>query len=77
MDKCQNFYEVLSPEDVKKIHLAALRIVEEIGLCLPFQEALELYDAVGGQVDFDKKTVRIPASLIENSLWNVKDSNHY
>jgi len=68
MDKRPNYYEVLTPEDVKKIHLTALRIVEEIGLCLPFKEALDLYDAAGAQVDFDKQTVRIPASLIESSF---------
>ena len=68
MDKRTNFYEVLTPGDVKKIHLTALRIVEEIGLCMPFQEALDLYDAAGAQVNFDKQTVRIPASLIENSF---------
>ena len=68
MDRRPNFYQVLTPEDVKKVHLTALRIVEEIGLCMPFQEALELYDGAGAQVDFDKKTVCIPASLIENSF---------
>ena len=71
MDKRPNFYEVLTPEDVKKIHLTALRIGEEVGLCLPFQEALDLYDAAGAQVDFDRQTVRIPASLIENSLKKI------
>ncbi len=68
MDRRPNFYEILTTEDEKKIHLTALRIVEEIGLCMPFQEALELYDAAGAQVDFDKQTVRIPAGLIENSF---------
>jgi len=71
VDKRPNYYEVLTPEDVKKIHLTALRIAEEIGLCMPFQEALDLYDAAGAQVDFDKKTVRIPASLIENNLKKI------
>ncbi|MGD2270357.1 MAG: trimethylamine methyltransferase family protein [Desulfobacterales bacterium] len=71
MDRRSNYYEVLIPEDVKKIHLTALRIAEEIGLCMPFKEALELYDAAGAQVDFDKKTVRIPSSLIENSLKKI------
>jgi trimethylamine--corrinoid protein Co-methyltransferase len=68
MDNHQKFYEILCPEDVKKVHLTALRIAEEIGLCLPFQEALDLYDAAGAQVNFDKQTVRIPASLIESSF---------
>lgn len=71
MDNRPNFYEVLTPEDVKKIHLTALRILEEVGLCLPFQEALELYDAAGAQVDFDRQTVRIPAGLIENNLKKI------
>ena len=71
MDNRPNFYEVLTPQDVKKIHLTALQIVEEIGLCMPFQEALDLYDAAGAGVDFDKQTVRIPAGLIENSLKKI------
>jgi trimethylamine--corrinoid protein Co-methyltransferase len=35
---------------------------------MPFQEALELYDAAGAQVDYDNAAVRIPASVIENSF---------
>jgi trimethylamine--corrinoid protein Co-methyltransferase len=71
LDRRPNFYNVLAPEDVKKIHLTALRIGEEVGLCLPFQEALDLYDAAGAQVDFDRQLVRIPASLVENSFKKI------
>jgi len=71
MDRRPNFYEVLTPEDTKKIHLTALRIAEEVGVCLPFQEALDLYDAAGAQVDFDRQTVRIPAGLVENNLRKI------
>lgn len=62
------FLDILRPHEAIKIHQTALRVVEEVGLVLPYQEALERLHDAGAIVDFDKQTARIPASVVENAL---------
>ena len=59
------FLEVLTEDQVRQIHLTALRVLEEVGLWLPCREALELFDDAGARVNFAAQTVRIPAHLVE------------
>jgi len=66
-----NFLEVLKPDQVREIHLTALRLMEEVGLLLPYQEVLERLNDAGAQVNFDDQTVRIPAYLVESSIQKM------
>ena len=60
--------EVLSPEEVQKIHDATLWIIEHVGVRFPSRRALEIWEANGATVDHDKKIVRAKPQLIEDAL---------
>src|SRR5512138_3276662 len=60
--------EVLTTEEVKKIHEATLWIIEHVGVRFPSQRALEIWEANGAQVDREKKIVRVKGEVIEEAL---------
>ncbi len=60
--------EVLTTEEVKKIHEATLWTIEHVGVRFPSQRALEIWEANGAVVDHDKKLVRVKGEVIEAAL---------
>jgi trimethylamine---corrinoid protein Co-methyltransferase len=60
--------EVLSKEDVRKVHEAVLEILKDPGVKVEHEEALEIFKRGGADVDSEKKVARIPASLVEYAL---------
>jgi trimethylamine--corrinoid protein Co-methyltransferase len=60
--------EILTPQEVKKIHDATLWIIEKIGVRFPSKRALEIWAAHGAEVDGEKMVVRARAELIEEAL---------
>lgn len=60
--------EILSPEEIDRIHLTTLDIVEKVGVCFPSQNALEIWESNGAQVDWDSSVVKIPSNLLEEAL---------
>ncbi|MEA1997391.1 MAG: trimethylamine methyltransferase family protein, partial [Gemmatimonadota bacterium] len=58
----------MQDNDLEKIHAAALRILEEVGIKVPLAEALTIYKQGGAGIDPDKQTVRITAKMIEKAL---------
>ena len=60
--------EVLTQEDVKKIHEATLQIIETVGVRFPSKRALEIWEANGAEVDHEKKIVRVKPQMIEDAL---------
>jgi len=44
--------EILSPEEIDRIHLTTLEIVEKVGVRFPSQNALEIWESNGAQVDW-------------------------
>ena len=60
--------EVLSEEQLHRLHVAALDILEEVGVKFPLPEAMKLFDAAGAEVDYDAKTVKIPYYLVEECI---------
>ena len=60
--------EVLTPQEVKKIHDATLWIIEKVGVRFPSIRALQIWAANGAEVDADKMVVRAKADLIEQTL---------
>ncbi|MBN2386485.1 MAG: trimethylamine methyltransferase family protein [Anaerolineales bacterium] len=60
--------EVLTPEEVQKIHAATLRIIETVGVRFPSVRALEVWAAHGAEVDRDRQVVRARPELIEAAL---------
>ena len=60
--------EVLTTEEVKRIHEATLWIIENVGVRFPSKRALEIWEANGARVDREKKIVRAKGDLIEEAL---------
>jgi len=60
--------EILTPQEVKKIHEATLWIIEKVGVRFPSKRALEIWAANGAQVDHEKMIVCAKAELIEKAL---------
>jgi trimethylamine--corrinoid protein Co-methyltransferase len=57
--------EILSADQVETIHLASLRILEEIGVEVWSERALDRLAAAGAGVDRAKRHVRIDGALVE------------
>lgn len=60
--------EILTTEEVQKIHDATLWIIEHVGVRFPSKRALEIWEANGADVDHEKKIVRAKPQLIEDVL---------
>ncbi len=59
---------LLSDDDVKNIHQAALQILEQVGLWLPNQEVLEILEGAGGTIDHEKQVAKYPAAMVEKAI---------
>lgn len=60
--------EILSLEDVTRIHQATLEVIEQVGVRFPSHKALEIWQAHGARIDHDTQIIRAPAQLIEDAL---------
>src|SRR5574339_624396 len=60
--------EILTTEEVKKIHEATLWIIEHVGVRFPSKRALDIWEANGATVDHEKRIVRAKGNLIEEAL---------
>ena len=60
--------EILTKEEVQKIHEATLWIIEHVGVRFPSQRALEIWEANGATVDREKKIVKVKGDVIEEAL---------
>jgi trimethylamine--corrinoid protein Co-methyltransferase len=60
--------DVLSLQDVHRIHDATLWIIEKVGVRFPCSQALEIWEAAGAVVDRERSIVRARPELIERAL---------
>jgi trimethylamine--corrinoid protein Co-methyltransferase len=60
--------EVLSAEQLERIHQTSLRILQELGLEFWDDEALDIWQRAGAEVDWDNKRVRIDRGLLMETL---------
>ena len=60
--------QVLSPEQITRLHEASLRLLGEIGVELPHPELLRRFAEAGAAVDFATRMVRIPPELVAKSV---------
>ena len=65
---------ILSPEDVQRIHTATLDIIENTGVKFPSSKALDIWEAHGATVDRDTSIVKVPGELIEAALKHAPAS---
>jgi len=59
---------ILSPEDVQRIHTATLDIIETVGVRFPSKRALDIWEAHGATVDRDTMIVKVPGHVIEDAI---------
>lgn len=59
---------VLTDEEIKRIHEATLWIIEKVGVRFPSTRALDIWQAHGAAVDRGTKIVRAKGDLIEEAL---------
>lgn len=62
------YFEILSQDQVEQIHLTARRVLEEVGLCMPHQEILEIFHGAGAKVSFKEQMVYLPPELTESCI---------
>lgn len=66
--------EILSREDMEKIHDESLRILSECGCRFLAQEGLEILADLGCEVNFDTQVAKLPPDLVEDSLKKTPSS---
>ena len=60
--------EILTPQEVQKVHDATLHIIEHVGVRFPSKRALEIWEAHGATVDHNTMIVRAKPELIEEAM---------
>ena len=61
-------YNVLTDDEARRIHEAALRVLAEAGVGLDHPQAREVLSGLGARVSDDKKRVFLPPELVEKML---------
>jgi trimethylamine--corrinoid protein Co-methyltransferase len=60
--------EILTPEEIKRLHTATLDIIETTGIRFPSKRALDIWEAHGATVDRNTSIVKVPGHIIEDAL---------
>lgn len=58
----------IGDNEISKIHLATLHVLEKTGIVTETEEALAVFDGAGAQVDRKTKIVKIPPHLVEGAI---------
>jgi len=67
--------KLLSPDEMLRIHNGALEILENIGMWIDHQEALNYLAAYGCPVNFDTKVVKFPRYITENAVSKLREQS--
>ncbi|MFX1355673.1 MAG: trimethylamine methyltransferase family protein [Promethearchaeota archaeon] len=67
---CRPHYRFLSEKQIKKIHLASLEILENIGVRVSLKEGVKLLEKAGCTIE-DDDIVHIPNWLVEESIHSA------
>ncbi|HBM79839.1 MAG: trimethylamine methyltransferase family protein [Clostridiales bacterium] len=68
--------EVLTQSEIEAIHKSTLKILENVGLRVPNVECLILCEKAGAKVDRNSQVVRIPASVMERMLSDIRAAGY-
>jgi trimethylamine--corrinoid protein Co-methyltransferase len=60
--------QVLSDDDVQRIHQATLDLIETVGVRFPSARALDVLHGHGASIDREKQIARIPGHIVEEAL---------
>lgn len=59
---------LLGPANIEQIHMATLEVLEDTGIRIDCDEALDIFRAAGARVDADAKIVHIPPYMVEAAV---------
>ncbi|MEM2084072.1 MAG: trimethylamine methyltransferase family protein, partial [Nitrososphaerota archaeon] len=60
--------QLLTKEDIEKIHSSAIKILEKTGIMFDNKEALKIFNENGFEVNFEKKIVKINEEAIKEAI---------
>jgi trimethylamine--corrinoid protein Co-methyltransferase len=60
--------DILSKDEILRIHTATLDIIESTGIRFPSKRALDIWEAHGASVNRDTSVVKVPGHVIEDAL---------
>ncbi len=60
--------EILTDEDVRRIHTATLDVIETVGVRFPSRKALDILQAHGATIDRNTSIAKIPGHVVEAAL---------
>ena len=60
--------DVLTGDDIEKIHHAALEIMEDVGVRFPSMRVLDILHDAGAKVDRDKIVAKLPPALVMEAI---------
>ncbi|MBW2678512.1 MAG: trimethylamine methyltransferase family protein, partial [Deltaproteobacteria bacterium] len=61
----------LTESDMQKIHAQSLFLLENTGIGIEHEKTMQMLAEAGAKVDYENKSVRMPAELVEKSLKTV------
>ncbi len=62
------YLNLLADEDIHRIHSESLFLLENVGMKIQSKEALNLLEAAGASVDYDREHAYFPVSLVEEQI---------
>ena len=65
-DGCE--FRVLTDDDLADIHLGTLEVLERTGVFVEDDEALQLFEEAGAEVDRERSVVHLPPHLVEDAV---------
>lgn len=77
MRRIRSKLEVLSENELLLINDTSLRILEEIGMRVPNDELLGMCRERGCLADFEKQVLRIPKSVMESFIEDMRKNSRY
>ncbi|MEM2405613.1 MAG: trimethylamine methyltransferase family protein, partial [Candidatus Methanomethylicia archaeon] len=69
--------EILSKDQIYRIHLASIEILENIGVKINHEEALRMLDRLGVYVNYKSKNVKISESIVREALKKIPSEFTY
>ena len=60
--------EILTPQEVLRLHTTTLDIIEKTGVRFPSKRALDIWEANGAQVDRNTSIVKVKGRIVEEAL---------
>ncbi len=67
-------FEVLSADEVARIHAASLTLLEEVGIKVDYPTARAIFRAAGALVDDNAHVVRLPPELVMRAVAAAPES---